>query len=55
MSDNLDELTEEYENQKLADARKKGIKFPHGKFCYCGCRRELNKYGQPVKRGGMYA
>ena len=39
MKDNLDEFTEEYEKKQLEEARKKGKKYPHGKYCYCGCRK----------------
>jgi hypothetical protein len=39
MKDNLDEYQEQYEEAQLEEARKKGKKFPHGKYCYCGCRR----------------
>ena len=39
MKDNLESYTEEYEAKKLEEARAKGIAFPHGKYCYCGCRK----------------
>ena len=48
MKDNLEAYQEEYEEKQLEEARQKGKKFPHGKFCYCGCRVQLRP-GQVIK------
>ncbi len=53
MKENLDEYTEEYENQQLEEARRKGKKYPHGKYCYCGCRKPLMRgFGQTRVKSG---
>jgi len=49
MKDNLEAYQEEFEEKALEEARRKGKKFPHGKFCYCGCR-VLLRPGQVYKK-----
>ena len=39
MKDNLEDFADEYEQKKLDEARMKGILYPHGRYCYCGCRK----------------
>jgi hypothetical protein len=39
MKENLTDFADEYEQKKLDEARMKGVLYPHGKYCYCGCRK----------------
>ncbi|GMI33496.1 hypothetical protein TeGR_g12492, partial [Tetraparma gracilis] len=50
MKDNLEQYQEEYEDAQLEEARRRGKKFPHGKYCYCGCRKPEGVRVNSVKR-----
>jgi len=49
MKDNLDEYQDQYEEKQIEIARKKGNLFPHGKVCFCGCRK-IHVLGGEVRR-----
>ncbi|GMH95313.1 hypothetical protein TrST_g7375 [Triparma strigata] len=53
MKDDVEGFTAEYEEKKLEEARAKGIKYPHGKFCYCGCRKPAGTgFASVVQKSG---
>jgi len=52
MKDNLEEYQEQYEDAQLEEARRKGKQFPHGKHCYCGCRKPPGRVGAKKKKAG---
>ena len=53
MKDDVEGFTAEYEEKKLEEARARGIKYPHGKFCYCGCRKPAGTgFASVVQKSG---